>query len=623
MPSPIEHYALIGDCETAALVSRNGSIDWLCWPRLDSGACFAALLGAPEHGRWLVAPADPEPRVQRRYRGDTLILETFFETDDGAVTLVDFMPVRGSQSDLVRMIVGRRGRVAMRTELVLRFDYGSTVPWVTTVDDGSPHGMLRAIAGPDMVLLRSDVPLRGEGLSTVGEFTVSAGETATFVLTYSPSHLPPPTPVEPFSALAATEELWNDWAARCTYRGEWRDAVLRSLLTLKALTYRPTGGIAAAPTTSLPEQLGGTRNWDYRFCWLRDATLTLLTLMDAGYYDEAAAWRDWLLRAAAGSPNQLQIMYGLSGERHLREWTVPWLPGYENSGPVRVGNAAHGQMQIDVYGEVLDALFQAQRGGLPGSEEAWRLTSALVCHLETIWQCHDSGLWEVRGEPRDFTHSKVMAWVALDRAIRTATEFGHAAPIDAWRVTRQRIHDEVCARGFDPRLDSFVQSYGSTQLDASLLLIPLVGFLPADDPRVCGTVAAVERRLMADGLVQRYDTSATDDGLPPGEGAFLACSFWLADNYALTGRANDARTLFERLLTLRNDVGLLAEEYDPRTKRLVGNFPQAFSHVGLVDTAFNLSRGVPATQRPAAQRADGSDGERSVQERERSTAPKR
>jgi GH15 family glucan-1,4-alpha-glucosidase len=608
MPSPIEDYALLGDCETAALVGRDGSIDWLCWPRFDSPACFAALLGTPDHGRWKIAPAASEVRVQRRYRGDTLILETDFETADGAVTLLDFMPLRGSQSDLVRIVAGRRGRVAMATELVLRFDYGFTVPWVSKLDDGSAYGALRAIAGPDMVLLRADVPLHGRGLSTVGEFTVAAGETVAFVLTYSPSHLEPGPPVEPVAALADTEAFWREWAARCTYDGEWRDAVVRSLLTLKALTYRPTGGIVAAPTTSLPEQVGGTRNWDYRFCWLRDATLTLLALMDAGYYDEAAAWRDWLLRAAAGSPDQLQIMYGLAGERHLREWELPWLPGYENSRPVRIGNAAHSQRQLDVYGEVLDALYQARRGGLSASEEAGRLASALVTHLGKIWQEPDEGLWEVRGEPQHFTHSKVMAWVALDRAIRAVEEFGGTGPLDAWRLTRQRIHDEVCARGFDRDLGSFVQAYGSRQLDASLLLIPLVGFLPATDPRVVGTVAAIEQRLMDGGLVRRYDARLTDDGLPPGEGAFLACSFWLADNYVLMGRHADARALFERLLALRNDVGLLAEEYDPRSARLVGNFPQAFSHVGLVDTALNLARGLAAPLRPVEQRADGQTG---------------
>jgi GH15 family glucan-1,4-alpha-glucosidase len=595
MPARIEDYALLGDCETAALVSRDGSVDWLCWPRFDSGACFAALLGGPEHGRWRIAPADASARIRRRYRENTLILETEFDAADGSVTLIDFMPLRGSNSDLVRMVIGRRGRVTMKTELIIRFDYGSTVPWVTQLDDGS----LRAIAGPDMLLLRTDVPLRGEGLTTVGEFAVGAGETATFVLTYAPSHSPPPAPVDPKLALADTEAFWREWAGRCRYAGEWSDAVIRSLVTLKALTYRPTGGIVAAPTTSLPEQLGGSRNWDYRCCWLRDATLTLLTLMDAGYYDEAAAWRDWLLRAAAGSPSQLQIMYGIAGERRLPEWSVPWLPGYEGSAPVRVGNAAHGQLQLDVFGEVLDALYHARKGGLPSSVEARKLARALVTYLEQIWEEPDEGIWEVRGGRQHFVHSKVMAWVALDRAVKVAEELGTDGVLDRWRALRERIHKDVCRRGFNEELGTFVQAYGSRQLDASLLMMPLVGFLPPDDPRVRGTVDAIERRLMVDGLVHRYDTSTGADGLPPGEGAFLACSFWLADNYVLLGRRDDARALFERLLGLRNDVGLLSEEFDSRTGRLVGNFPQAFSHVALVDTALNLTH----AQRPAEQRA--------------------
>jgi GH15 family glucan-1,4-alpha-glucosidase len=595
MPARIEDYALLGDCETAALVSRDGSVDWLCWPRFDSGACFAALLGGPEHGRWRIAPADASARVRRRYRENTLILETEFEAADGAVTLIDFMPLRGFNSDLVRMVAGRRGRVAMRTELIVRFDYGSTVPWVTRLDDGS----LRAIAGPDMLTLRTDTPLRGEGLTTVGEFAVGAGETAAFVLTYAPSHHVPPAPVDPRAALADTEAFWRTWAGRCSYTGEWSNAVIRSLVTLKALTYRPTGGIVAAPTTSLPEQLGGTRNWDYRYCWLRDATLTLLTLMDAGYYDEAAAWRDWLLRAAAGSPAQLQIMYGLGGERRLPEWTVPWLPGYEGSAPVRVGNAAHGQLQLDVFGEVLDALYHARKGGLPASAEARKLGKALVTYIEEIWEEPDEGIWEVRGERQHFVHSKVMAWVALDRAVKIAEELGTDGALDRWRALRQRIHGDVCRHGFNEELGAFVQAYGSRQLDASLLLMPLVGFLPPDDPRVRGTVEAIERRLMVDGLLHRYDTSTEVDGLPPGEGAFLACSFWLADNYVLLGRRDDARQLFERLLDLRNDVGLLSEEFDSRARRLVGNFPQAFSHVALVDTALNLAH----AHRPAEQRA--------------------
>ena len=535
-------------------------------------------------------------RVTRRYRGDSLILETRFETDEGACTLVDFMPIRGAQSDVVRLVVGERGRVAMHTQLVVRFDYGAVAPWVTRPE---PQ-VLRMVAGPDMLTVRSDIPLRGEGLTTVGEFTVGEGEVASFVLTYSPSHLPPPVPVDPGRALGDTERFWREWMARCTYRGGWRDAVARSLLTLKALTYRPTGGIVAAPTTSLPEQLGGARNWDYRFCWLRDATLTLLSLMDAGYYDEAAAWRDWLLRATAGSPSQAQIMYGLSGERLLHEWEADWLPGYEGARPVRIGNAAHAQLQLDVYGEVLDALHQARLGGIPEDAEGWRLQRAFAEHVAKVWESADQGLWEVRGEPRHFTHSKVMAWVAIDRAIQGVERHGVDGPVDRWGALRARIHAEVCERGFDPRLGAFVQAYGGPELDASALLIPIVGFLPPTDPRVQGTVRAIEERLVHRGLVRRYDTARTDDGLPPGEGSFLACSFWLADNYTLMGRQADARALFERLLTLRNDVGLLAEEYDVAAGRQVGNFPQAFSHVALVDTAMNLSR---TEESPAQQRA--------------------
>jgi GH15 family glucan-1,4-alpha-glucosidase len=600
MSTKLEDYALIGDCETAALVSRAGSVDWLCWPRFDSGAVFAALLGTPDHGRWLLAPVGVECCTTRRYREGTLILETEFETADGAVTLVDFMPPRGSSSDLVRMVVGRRGTVDMRMELVLRFGYGALVPWVSRLDDGA----LRAIAGPDMVALRTDVPVRGEALTTVAEFAVSAGETRSFVLAYGPSHLEPPNHCEPHSALADAEAFWTEWTAHGTYDGEWTAAVRRSLITLKALTYRPTGGIVAAPTTSVPEQPGSTRNWDYRFCWLRDATLTLLALMGAGYYEEAGAWRDWLLRAAAGSPSQLQIMYGIAGERHLMEWTVPWLPGYADSKPVRVGNAAHAQRQLDVYGEVLDALHQARQGGLSASVDGWQLECALVRYVEEIWTQPDAGIWEVRGGPQHFTHSKVMAWVAVDRALKSAAQFGLKAPAERWRALRDAIHADVCRHGYDATLGSFVQAYGSRQLDASLLLLPLVGFLPADDPRVLGTVRAVERRLCVDGVVLRYDTERTADGLPPGEGAFLACSFWLADNYVLQGRRDDACRLFERLLALRNDVGLLAEEWDPRAKRFTGNFPQAFPHVALVGTALNLAKPDHA-RKPAEQRAKG------------------
>jgi GH15 family glucan-1,4-alpha-glucosidase len=599
MAGHIEDYAIIGDCETAALVSRTGSIDWLCWPRFDSGACFAALLGGPEHGRWQIAPTDPKPRVRRRYRDATLILETDFETDEGAVTLVDFMPLRGHHSDLARIVIGRRGRVEMRMELVLRFYYGLIVPWVTKHEGRT----LRAVAGPDSVMLTTRVPLHGKDLTTIAEFTVAAGDVVPFVMTYAPSNVPPPNSVDAEKALEDTEKFWREWSDRCAYRGEWGEAVNRSLVTLKALTYRPTGGIVAAATTSLPEQIGGPRNWDYRFCWLRDATLTLLALMDAGYYDEAAAWRDWLLRAAAGSPSQMQIMYGLGGERMLREWEIDWLPGFEHSKPVRVGNAAFGQLQLDVFGEVMDALHQARRGGLSRNIDSWGLQQALVQHLATIWEQPDQGMWEVRGAPQHFTYSKVMAWVAVDRAIKSAEEFKRNGQVKEWHALRQRIHDEVCDKGFDRELGSFVQAYGSKLLDASLLMIPVVGFLPPDDPRVRGTVEQIEKRLVVDGLVLRYDTAKTDDGLPAGEGAFLACSFWLADTYVLIGRHDDARRLFERLLSLRNDVGLLSEEYDPKAKRQLGNFPQAFSHVALIDTALNLSRVEhPRHKKPAEQR---------------------
>ena len=607
MPARIEDYALIGDCETAALVGPDGSIDWLCWPRFDSGACFAALLGGPEHGRWIVAPKDPNARVSRHYRDDTMILETEFETDEGAVTLIDFMPLRDARSDIVRMVVGKRGRVTMRTEIVLRFDYGSLVPWVSRLDDGR----LRAIAGPDMIVINSPVELHGENFTTVGEFTVAAGDRIPFTMTWGPSHLEPPRSVDADKALRVTEEFWHKWVSRCTYKGELREPVIRSLLTLKSLAYHPTGGIVAAPTTSLPECIGGTRNWDYRFCWLRDATLSLLSLMDAGYFQEAAAWRNWLLRAAAGAPDQVQIMYGLAGERMLLEWEVGWLPGYEYSRPVRIGNAAHQQLQLDVYGEVMDALHQARRGGIAESTDAWQLQKALAAHLTEIWDKPDHGIWESRGEPRQFTHSKIMAWVAIDRAVKSAEQFGLDGPVDEWRALRQRIHDTVCDRGFNAKLGSFVQSYDTDLLDASLLMIPLVGFLPPSDPRVRGTVECIEQRLVADGFVLRYDTSASDDGLPPGEGAFLACSFWLADNYVLLGRKDDAKKLFDRLLSLRNDVGLLSEEYDPKLKRQVGNFPQAFSHVAMLSTAFNLGHDEhhnaprPAEQRGSHKNSNG------------------
>jgi GH15 family glucan-1,4-alpha-glucosidase len=592
----LEGYALIGDRETAALVGSDGSIDWLCWPRFDSGACLAALLGRPEHGRWLIAPVSPA-RVTRRYRPGTLILETCFETREGVVTLIDFMPLRGSASDLVRLVMGQNGRVRMRMELILRFDYGSIVPWVHRDADGS----LEAVAGPDRVSLRTAVPLRGENLHTVAEFEVAAGETVDFTMTYTASHLPPPSPLEVPAALADTESFWTGWSATCRDAGEWTEAVRRSLITLKALTYAPTGGMVAAATTSLPEQLGGSRNWDYRYCWVRDATLTLMALINSGYHDEAHDWRGWLLRAIAGSPSQVQIMYGIAGERRLTEWEVPWLPGYEGAAPVRIGNAAHGQLQLDIFGEAIDAAHQARRAGLAPEPTGWALQQALLEHLATIWHEPDEGIWEVRGPRLHFTHSKVMAWVAFDRAVKDAEEFNLDGPVERWRALRDEIHAEVCRHGFDPGLGSFVQAYGSHQLDASLLLLPVVGFLPPEDPRILGTIAAVESRLLRDGLVLRYDTAEVSDGLPAGEGAFLPCSFWLADAYVLAGRMAEARTLFERLLGLRNDVGLLSEEYDVGARRLVGNFPQAFSHLALVNTAHNLSR----FAKPAEQRADG------------------
>jgi len=590
----IEDYALIGDCETAALVGRNGSIDWLCWPRFDSPACFAAVLGRPEHGRWLLQPAAEVTGTSRDYRGHSLILETSFQTRDGAVTLIDFMPPRGRNSDVVRLVRGDAGRVRMTMELILRFDYGSIIPWVSRLEDGT----WRAIAGPDMVVLHTPVEVRGKDLTTVAEFEVAAGQTIPFALTYGASHKRPPQPIDTAASLRGTEAFWKDWAARACGDGEWCDAVKRSLMVLKALTYAPTGGIVAAPTTSLPEQLGGARNWDYRYCWLRDATLTLLALMNAGYHEEARAWRDWLLRAGAGSPQQLQIMYGLAGERQLPEWEVPWLPGYEQSRPVRIGNAAHGQLQLDVFGEVIDALHQARRGGIAPDTSEWPFEKALLEHVAGTWTEPDHGIWEVRGPRQHFTFSKVMAWVAFDRAVKSAELFGLEGPVDRWRTIQREIHAEVCERGFNRARGCFVQAYGSTQLDASLLLLPTTGFLPASDPRVTATIEAVERELLRDGFVMRYDTGKADDGLQAGEGVFLACSFWLADAYVLLGRIDEARALFERLLSLRNDLGLLSEEYDTRLRRQVGNFPQAFSHVALVNTAHNLSHAAkPVHQR--------------------------
>jgi GH15 family glucan-1,4-alpha-glucosidase len=599
MPLRIEDYALIGDCESAALVGRDGSIDWLCWPRFDSEACFAALLGSRDHGRWLIAPLDAHARVSRRYRANTLILETEFETDDGIATVVDFMPVRHRNPAVVRLVVGQRGRVAMHSELVLRFGYGAVVPWVTRTEDGT----LRAVAGPDMVVVHTPVHLKGQNFTSVGRFTVSTGEIVPFVMTYAPSHLPAPEPVAPQEALQATESFWTEWSSHCHQAGEWSNAVMRSLITLKALTFAPTGGIVAAPTTSLPECFGGARNWDYRYCWLRDATLTLFTLLNAGFLNSAQAWNEWLLRAVAGSPDQIQIMYGIAGERRMIEWEAEWLPGYEGARPVRIGNAAHNQLQLDVYGEVMDAAHQARRSGLATHESGWKVHRKLLEHLARIWREPDEGIWEVRGGRKQFTHSKVMAWVAFDRAIKSAEMFGFEGPIEHWRKIREEIREATCAHGFDHELGTFVQHFGSKEVDASLLLMPSVGFLPADDPRIKGTIAAIERELVVDGLVARYKTHTGVDGLEPGEGAFLACSFWLCDAYILQGRRAEAEQLFRRLVALCNDVGLLSEEYDCRTRRLAGNFPQAFSHVGLVNTAFNLTR----TAKPVEQRAQSAD----------------
>jgi GH15 family glucan-1,4-alpha-glucosidase len=595
MAAPIEDYALIGDTHTAGLVSREGSIDWLCLPRFDSPACFAALLGDPSNGRWRLAPTGPVREARRRYQGDTLVLETEYRTEEGVVRVVDCMPPRQADPDVARVVEGVEGRVPMRMELTIRFDYGSIVPWVRHVD-----GALHAIAGPDSVWLRTPVPVYGQNWTSLADFTVAEGERVPFMLTWHASHRPAPRRIDPIRALGDTEAWWGEWASGVDYTGGWQDAVIRSLLTLKALTYAPTGGIVAAPTTSLPEQLGGVRNWDYRYCWLRDATFTLSALMLAGLTDEAKAWREWLLRAVAGQPRQMQILYGVAGERRITEQELDWLAGYQGSRPVRVGNAAVNQFQLDVYGEVMDTLHLGRHIGLESDETAWDFQRALLEFLESNWRQPDEGIWEIRGPRRHFTHSKVMAWVALDRAIKTVELLGHEGPVDRWRGMRRELHDEVCREGYDSQRDTFVQYYGADHLDASLLQIPLVGFLRADDPRVKGTVAAIQRELMVDGLVHRYppEESQPVDGLPPGEGTFLACTFWLADNLALMGRRDEALAIFERLLTLRNDVGLLAEEFDPGSGRQLGNFPQAFSHVALVNTANYLSeRPMPAWAR--------------------------
>lgn len=604
----IEDYALIGDCETGALVGRDGSIDWLCLPRFDSDSCFGRLLGNEENGYWKLCPLDRSVS-ERRYRPGTLILETVFATDRGRVRVIDFMPPKTELSKVVRIVEGLEGKVEMRSELVARFDYGITVPWVSHIEDGA----LSLVAGASMLLLRTEVPVHGESMKTVGSFSVTHGRRIAFVLSHQISYENPATAEDPNALFDETERFWREWSSRCEAAGPYSEAVLRSLMTLKALTFAPSGGMVAAATTSLPEQVGGPRNWDYRFCWLRDATLTLLALMGAGYYDEARAWRDWLVRAVAGSAKQLQIMYAVTGERRLTEWEVPWLSGYENSKPVRIGNAARTQLQLDVYGELMDALYQARRGGLRENKRAWAVQCALLDHLKEIWTEPDEGIWEVRGGAKHFTYSKIMAWVAFDRAIRSAAEFGMHGPVKEWESQRAAIHEDVCRHGWDKQRQTFVQVYGEPQLDASLLLIPAVGFLPPEDQRVISTINAIERDLFEDGFVRRYDTGATKDGLPPGEGMFLACSFWLADAYHLTGRDADAKALFERLLALRNDVGLLSEEYDTSHRRLVGNFPQAFSHIALVNTAHNLTHTEKPSEHRGSKKALPSEGMEATQ----------
>lgn len=608
MPAKIEDYALIGDCESGALVDNRGSIDWLCWPDFASEACFAALLGSEANGFWCLAPEGETFKSTRKYRDHTLILETTFEHEKGTVRLIDFMPIRGRNSDVVRMVEGVRGTVPMRMELCLRFDYGRTVPWVTKIDNG-----IRAVAGPNKTMLHATVPVHGENLTTVAEFDISEGERHSFTLTYGRSYEDDPVPIDVKEALKDTEDFWIPWTEQLKYSGEYREQVERSLIALKAMTYRPTGGIVAAITTSLPEELGGVRNWDYRYCWLRDTTFTLLALANAGYFEEATAWQDWLLRAIAGSPDQMQIMYGLKGERQLVEWEVDWLPGYENSKPVRIGNAASNQTQLDIYGELLDSFFHSQKSMAVHGEREFRVLALLLDHLEKIWREPDAGIWETRGGNQQFTYSKMMAWVAFDRAVKLSEQLGYEAPLDKWKALRDTIHQDVCEKGFNHEKNSFVQFYGSNQLDASLLLMPQVGFLPGTDPRVKGTVEAIERELMADGFVLRYDSKKVSDGLPPGEGVFLACSFWMVSSLKAIGRADDARKMFDRLLVLCNDVGLLSEEYDPKEKRLISNFPQAFSHIALINAAFDLQDNEQVRQRsdPDGKGSAGGSGNRS------------
>ena len=600
----IEDYAIIGDTHTAALAGSDGSIDWLCAPRFDSGACFAKLLGNANSGFWRLAPAGGGAVSSRRYRKDTLILESDFVTASGSVTVIDFMPMaeRTGRVAVVRIVKGTSGSVQMRSEAVFRFDYGRTVPWIR-----QGQGGFNAIAGPNAVTLHSTVPVQPEDATFRAEFTIAAGATEVFIAEFYPSHEKAPEPRDGLAMLQATEQWWRAWAARCQCEGPWRDAVVRSLITLKALTYQPTAGIVAAPTTSLPESLGGSRNWDYRYCWLRDSTFTLYAFLLCGYADEAKEWREWLLRAIAGRPQDMQIMYGLAGERDLPEFEVPWLGGYADSKPVRIGNAAHQQFQLDVYGEVMDTLYVAGKYGVPPDADVWVMQAQLMDFIESAWQHPDEGIWEIRGERQHFTHSKVMAWVAADRAVKSISRYKLEGPTEKWTALRDQIHREVCTRGFDTKRNSFVQHYDTDALDASSLIIPMVGFLPAHDARVRGTVEAIQRELMHDGLVLRYATQTGVDGLPPGEGAFLPCSFWLADNLSMQGRHSEARDLFEKLLQLRSDVGLLSEEYDPVQRRQTGNFPQALTHVCLVNTAHNLMLGEgPAVQRAGHNQSSGS-----------------
>jgi GH15 family glucan-1,4-alpha-glucosidase len=596
-PARIEDYGFLSDTQSAALVSRDGCVDWLCFPRFDSGACFASLLGDAEHGHWRFLPKGKIQKTSRRYRGDSLILETLVETKQGSYRLIDFMPPRGTNPDLIRIVEGVRGTVELEMELIIRFDYGHIVPWVRKHGGG-----LQAIAGPDALILRTPAETFGRGLTTVAQFKVRRGDRVPFVLTWFPSHDAPPKKVRPLNALAQTERYWKKWAAQFRGRGKWRQAILRSLVVLKGLTYAPSGGIVAAATTSLPEQIGGVRNWDYRFCWLRDATFTLFALTGAGYVEEARTWRTWLLRAIAGSPEQMQILYGVNGERRLEEYEVPWLPGYEKSAPVRIGNAASKQFQLDVYGEVVSSMYHAHRAGIEMDKTAWALQVSLLKFLESHWNRPDEGIWEVRGRRQHFTHSKMMAWLAFHRAVQLVDECGYPGKqhLDRWRAIRDKIHDQVCLRGYNARRNTFTQFYGSKSLDASLLMMPMIGFLPPQDARVIGTIEAIERELTVKGLVLRYRSKkAKIDGLPGGEGVFLPCSFWMVNCLWMIGRKRDARALFQRLMKLRNDLGLLSEEYDPTARRQLGNFPQAFTHVALVIAANAIFNGA---SRPARSR---------------------